>query len=210
MIRNALFKHWQDLLSKCGLIDTNKDGHSMEGGVFTSIMNEYTSPRRFVQYPNLILRMIEEYKAAGGQDMAIEFAVWFINYSSRKKKVFKITEAVTAADKALELLKSDDGFRERVRQLLLCNEKQELVGCHILSDLNLLTLGTNLTEFASWRRDLRNEYPSMSNQWYSQFQCNYFDKLLKQESIFKTPYFRAKYEASARKNIVALLNEAGL
>lgn len=199
---SKLKKYWGALMVKMGL--NNESGID----IFEDLILQHSGPKRFFHNTANLLSMLEEYKVAHGQDMAIEFSIWFLNHSLDMKIAIRMNKTIEAMTKSLVNLGASPAFRKKVNRLILsvANEGGPIsIEEKILSDIRLASLGMNLTQFATSRALIRNEYPQMSNYLFAQFQMNYLKRLLSKDKIYYTQYFIEKYEAKARMNLMGLI-----
>jgi pantetheine-phosphate adenylyltransferase len=73
-------------------------------------------------------------------------------------------------------------------------------------DIDMAILGYSESEFDAYEANIRREYAFASDAEYTAGRLNFLRTLLAKNAIFKTNYFKNKYEASARDNINRLIN----
>lgn len=76
-----------------------------------------------------------------------------------------------------------------------------------LCDIDVAILGYSASEFEQYEKAIRQEYGCFDDEQYKAGRVSFFKKLLDNKAIYKTPYFRMKYEVHARANIEKLINE---
>jgi pantetheine-phosphate adenylyltransferase len=74
-------------------------------------------------------------------------------------------------------------------------------------DIDMAILGYAEHEFEQYEANIRREYAFASDADYKAGRGHFLQTLLASEQIFKTDYFKSKYEASARANIKNLLKQ---
>lgn len=115
--------------------------------------------------------------------------------------------------------KSADLAVHRLTDIGFPKEKAKLCHTHILAtkshavnnvcDSNLFTdadlsiLGYTWDKYESYYNQIRKEYSYYPNLLYNPGRKKVLQHFLSMEHIFKTPYFREKYEEIARKNLAA-------
>lgn len=74
-------------------------------------------------------------------------------------------------------------------------------------DIDMAILGYSESEFDAYETNIRREYAFASDADYAAGRLNFLRTLLAKTAIFKTDYFKNKYEESARDNIKRLINQ---
>jgi pantetheine-phosphate adenylyltransferase len=74
-------------------------------------------------------------------------------------------------------------------------------------DIDMAILGYSEDEFDNYEANIRREYAFASDELYKLGRSHFLQKLLDSERIFKTDYFKNKYEDSARANIKKLIKK---
>ncbi|MBC9798565.1 HD domain-containing protein [Sinomicrobium weinanense] len=78
---------------------------------------------------------------------------------------------------------------------------------NFLLDIDLSILGKPTTEYQVYCRNIRKEYKIYPDFMYRKGRKNVLKNLLNLDSIFKTEFFKAKYENQAKENIINELNQ---
>ncbi|MEM7193733.1 MAG: hypothetical protein AAF402_02200 [Pseudomonadota bacterium] len=76
----------------------------------------------------------------------------------------------------------------------------------LVVDLDLSGMGLSFEKFMRDGVGVRRELSHLSDDDYLQGQNQFFERLIEKERIYHTDFFYNLYEASARKNITAVLN----
>ena len=172
---------------------------------WTEIENEYSAETRY--YHNLahIDNMLSELK----------------NIESNVKEKDALLFSIYYHDIIYNTAKSDNEFksamlfkkrieRTKFTQLGKCVQQIELTKEHelsidndtnILLDIDLSILGKSNKEYQEYSEDIRREYKMYSDYEYKNGRKKVLIELLKAPSIYKTDYFKEKYEAIARNNL---------
>ena len=74
-------------------------------------------------------------------------------------------------------------------------------------DIDLAILGYSASAFDQYEQAIRQEYGYFDDDKYKAGRLSFLRKLLDSKAIYKTPYFRMKYEVHARANIERLIDE---
>ena len=76
---------------------------------------------------------------------------------------------------------------------------------NILLDLDLIILGQSHKEYLKYTRNIRKEYKIYPDFIYSKGRKKVLSKILEKDSIYKTDFFKKRYEYQARKNLTSEL-----
>lgn len=79
------------------------------------------------------------------------------------------------------------------------------VDTDMVCDIDMAILGYPEQDFTEYERNIRAEYAFASDSQYKTGRIHFLSTLLQQPAIFKTEYFKKKYEAAARINIQTLI-----
>lgn len=82
----------------------------------------------------------------------------------------------------------------------------DIVTC-VLIDADLSILGQKPATFARYERQIREEYAWVPSDAYAIGRTHVLQSFLKRGSIYATSFFRDRYEAAARRNIVKTLKQ---
>jgi pantetheine-phosphate adenylyltransferase len=74
-------------------------------------------------------------------------------------------------------------------------------------DIDMAILGYSEQNFDDYEANIRREYAFASDAQYSAGRLHFLRTLLAKDTIFKTDYFKNKYEAAARENISRLISQ---
>jgi len=139
---------------------------------------------------------------------ALQFA-WFFHDSvfDPSAKDNEIQSADFAESIAKKMCVSDE-FIQVVRDLIIVTHRpiipQDLDECLII-DIDMENLGWNFDDFSEQTNLIRQELPDVSDSDFSKTTTDLFNSILKKDSVFLTPFFKEKYELSARKNLYKVL-----
>lgn len=134
----------------------------------------------------------------------ISFSVFYhdvIYDSSSKLNEEKSAEFAEAKLKKLGLSKTD--IRDISEQILATKSHQnsENNDTNYLLDVDLSILGKDIETYLKYTKQIRKEYSIYPDFLYKPGRRKVLQHFLELESIFKTEYFREKYEIRARENI---------
>ncbi|SEM43299.1 Predicted metal-dependent phosphohydrolase, HD superfamily [Chryseobacterium taichungense] len=135
---------------------------------------------------------------------AITFSVFYhdviYNVSSKTNE----EKSAEFARKHLRKLCTDTDLAEKVSQQIIATKLHvsEDSDTNYLLDADLSVLGQKSEKYIEYTQKIRKEYSIYPDLLYKPGRKKVLHHFLESESIFKTNYFREKYEDQARKNIL--------
>jgi len=76
----------------------------------------------------------------------------------------------------------------------------------LVCDVDLSILGRGPVEFAEYERRIREEYRNVSEPVYRMGRSAVLSSLLARDPLYRSPYFRSRYESTARRNLIQALD----
>ncbi|MDB6123196.1 MAG: N-methyl-D-aspartate receptor subunit [Pedosphaera sp.] len=139
---------------------------------------------------------------------AIEAAIWFhdIIYDTHAKDNEERSAAL--AQSTLKAVGLTDNFTENVFKLILATKHTSMpsgLDATLLVDVDLSILGQSQAKFDEYERQIREEYNWVDAQAFAIGRSSVLKSFLERSSIYSTDFFRSKYEAKARENIIQSL-----
>lgn len=119
--------------------------------------------------------------------------------SNEEKSALKATERLTE----LRLHQNDITFISDQILATKHHQKSENEDTNYLLDADLSILGKDLDTYLAYTRMIRKEYSIYPDLLYKPGRKKVLKHFLELENIFKTHYFKNKYESQARSNIAA-------
>ncbi|MBM3734722.1 MAG: N-methyl-D-aspartate receptor NMDAR2C subunit [Acidobacteria bacterium] len=175
--------------------------------VFRDLESRYSEPGR--AYHGLVhiahcLGELRGYPAGSEDTTAVEFALWFHDavYDSRAGDNEERSAAL-ARQAALEA-GLPAGFANQVTALILATKhsaEPDSPEARLLTDIDLSILGQPDAVFDNYARGIRQEYAWVPFQDFAQGRRRVLEAFAARNTIFSTPFFRAKYEQIARANL---------
>jgi len=110
------------------------------------------------------------------------------------------------SEKHLQQIDAEVGFIEKISQQIMATKFHEESGdndTNYLVDADLSVLGQEPENYKDYTQKIRKEYSIYPDFLYNPGRRKVLRHFLESESIFKTEYFREKYEQQARKNILS-------
>ncbi|MGI9582310.1 HD domain-containing protein [Chryseobacterium sp. RRHN12] len=179
--------------------------------LWNEIETRYSEKSRY--YHNLLhlenmFRELDDVKGNISGFTAISFSVFYhdIIYDVTSKS--NEEKSAAAAEKRLtELHVNKDDISVISEQIIATKSHQLSVhnDTNYLLDADLSVLGKDFKTYMEYTRNIRKEYSVYPDFLYKPGRKKVLKHFLELESIFKTEYFKEKYEAQAKENIEAEL-----
>lgn len=179
--------------------------------LWNEIETRYSEKGR--HYHNLLhlenmFRELEDVKGNISDFTVISFSVFYhdIIYDATSKSNEE-KSAATAEKRLAELHVSKDDISV-ISEQIIDTKSHQLSGhndTNYLLDADLSVLGKDLNTYMEYTRNIRKEYSVYPDFLYKPGRKKVLKHFLELESIFKTEYFKEKYEVQAKENIEAEL-----
>lgn len=188
--------------------------HYTEGGnlsfvnqTFDELLHAYNSNKRHYHDLNHVihlLHLLENYRFQVNDYDALYLAIWFhdaIYVAGRNDNEQKSAEwAKSFLSKTLMPIEQI----EKIYRYILTTQTHETTGENDLNyflDFDLSILGADEEIYDIYARQIKEEYSFFGSFLYSIGRKKILKRLLELPSIYKTEYFKDKYETIARQNI---------
>ena len=200
----TLKKIWTDLAEKYCLDNLLIDQ------CFDKLQKAYSEKHRYYHNIEHIKSMLMEINSSKNyldkQDELL-FAAWFHDIIYNPKKHDNEGESAEAAVKMLKQLSVPDEKIQKVKELILAtaNHTNNLEPDSDLSfflDCDLKVLGTERKEYLLYAQNIRKEYKHVLSFLYSRERKKILKRFIESPTIYRTEYFRNKYEEQAKSNIL--------
>lgn len=177
--------------------------------LWKEIETQYTEKGR--HYHNLLhlenmFRELGNVKGNISDFTALSFSVFYhdIIYNASSKSNEE-KSALKAAERLTELGLSQDFITHISDQILATQLHQKSIDedTNYLLDADLSILGKDFESYLTYTRMIRKEYSIYPDLLYKPGRKKVLKHFLELSSIFKTDYFKTKYEVQARSNIAA-------
>lgn len=179
--------------------------------LWKEIETKYTEKNRY--YHNLLhlenmFRELETVKNDISDYLTVSFSVFYhdIIYNATSQSNEE-NSAITAESRLRELGVNESEIKIISSQIIatkqhLLSENHDL---NYLLDADLSILGKDFGIYLDYTRKIRKEYSIYPDLLYKPGRKKVLKHFLELESIFKTAYFKEKYEAQAKENIATEL-----
>lgn len=171
------------------------------------IEKKYSGKSRHYHNLQHLENMFEEIDAVRNQIEKfdnISFSIFYhdIIYDATSK--LNEEKSADAAKERLESLDvNNDDIQKVYKQILSTksHQKSEDEDANFLLDADLSILGKNSETYSEYTKQIRKEYSIYPDFLYKSGRKKVLQHFLELESIYKTGFFRNKYETQARQNI---------
>jgi len=179
--------------------------------LWNEIETSYSEKGRY--YHNLLhlenmFKELEEVKNNISDFTAVSFSVFYhdIIYDATSKSNEE-KSAVKAEKRLTELHINNDKITIISEQILATksHQKSDYEDTNYLLDADLSVLGKDFKTYLEYTQNIRKEYSIYPDFLYKPGRKKVLKHFLELESIFKTDYFKDKYEMQAKENIAAEL-----
>ena len=135
---------------------------------------------------------------------SVELALWFHDVIYDPKRGDNESASAYLAAEWLAEINVAPSKIERVKQLIQITGHRgepKNPGEELIADIDLSILGINTDYYERYAAAIRQEYAHVPDAEYRDGRASILRGFLDREWIFRTEFFRVKYEAAARKNI---------
>ena len=197
---DSLRHRWRDLWRRLGV--AGKHTPPLE-----PLLETYEAPWR--DYHNLehIAHCLDEFDRVKGKCInpdAVELAIWFHDLVYDPKRHDNEAQSARAAERTLGEARIARQTVEHVTALILATthvSPPSEEDSKILVDIDLSILGQPAAVFDEYERGIRREYAHVDEQAFRAGRSAILRRFLEGQTIYTTPDFQERYEASARQNL---------
>lgn len=188
--------------------------------ILRKLILAYSEPHRGYHTLEHIVSMLDEFEDVSifaTDSNAVQFAIWYhdVIYDV-KHDLLRESNEERSALLALEDLRKLGIPTKRVEsacQMIRATSHQG--GVKVLSqdeqfllDLDLAILGKDRDTFRRYNSGIRYEYSSVPDDIYEPERTKILSMFFEREPLYLTPFFREKYEDSAKQNLARTLNRS--
>jgi predicted metal-dependent HD superfamily phosphohydrolase len=144
---------------------------------------------------------------------AVSFAVFYHDVIYNAVSKSNEEKSAEVARKNLQKLGFDSTFIQKVSDQIIAtkfHKQSDDNDINYLLDADLSILGSESEKYVSYTQKIRKEYSIYPDLLYKPGRKKALEHFLKSESIFKTEYFKEKYELRARENILSEIEALSL
>lgn len=187
------------------LISHYSDDHKYNENCWNEIEHNYTASNRHYHNMGHLDHMCHELNPIKSEVRNLDAFLFSIFYHDI---IYKSTRSDNEYRSALAFEKTIG--KTSFKSIDYCKSQIEATKEHqlskdrdtnILLDLDLSILGTNPQQYLEYAAAVRKEYSIYPDFMYCSGRKKVLKKMLEQESIYKTEFFKEKYECQANKNL---------
>lgn len=195
------------------LLKTYSSSQAQIGGLWNELEQHYSSVGRYYHTLNHVSGLIAVLDTATEHVECMEALLFAAFYHDVIYDVLQQDNEERSADLATQRL-AELNMPAKVAQLcnrhILATKKHEYSDCtdtNLFTDADLAILGAVPALYDEYRANIRREYCIYPDEIYRQGRIKVLEHFLAMPTIYKTSFFRERYEAQARENITAELAE---
>ncbi|OFY83692.1 MAG: hypothetical protein A3F72_12830 [Bacteroidetes bacterium RIFCSPLOWO2_12_FULL_35_15] len=170
----------------------------------------YYEPERYYHNMQHIQSMLEEIYNCKNNSLDIDsllFATWFHDVSYNPKSHTNEAESAALAIVLLKQLDVPEVKIQTVQKLILSTINHTKAtnsdtNLNFFLDCDLKILGATKEEYMLYAENIRKEYKHVIGFIYRMERKKVLKRFIESASIYRTDYFRNKYEEQARSNIL--------
>lgn len=174
---------------------------------WTEIENNYSTKSRY--YHNLphlenMFEEIEHVKDKIKNFNTISFSIFYHDVIYDATSKLNEEKSADVAKERLEILGVNNDDIQRIYEQILStksHQKSEDEDTNFLLDADLSILGKSSQVYVEYTKQIRKEYSIYLDFLYKPGRKKVLQHFLELESIYKTEFFKNKYETQARENI---------
>lgn len=201
--QNILKRQWFDLTDS-----TNE----LSGEIFCGIIANYTNENRY--YHNLdhigsMIALAHEYSNEIHNKTAFYFAIFYhdlIYDTSRNDNEVRSAECAINDVEKLHLDKSTIADTNSLILATRYHNGQSSEDINLFIDMDLAILGSPKEQYELYMNNIRKEYSLYSDMQYKKGRIDVLRYFSDMRFIYKTEFFRERFEQNARRNILFEIN----
>jgi predicted metal-dependent HD superfamily phosphohydrolase len=190
------------------------DATGGEASAFDRLEAAYGEPHRAYHTAEHIRDCLDRLDEStnGPIDPPLEAAIWFHDAVYDPRRDDNEAASTTLAGQLLADARIPAGSAIEVRRLILLTRHLDIPSDpagRLICDVDLSILGRDPAEFQEFERSIRAEYAWVPEPQYREGRARILAGFLARPELYQTPYFRNRYEESARRNLQALIARLG-
>jgi predicted metal-dependent HD superfamily phosphohydrolase len=181
--------------------------------IFAKLRRAYDEPHRAyhdMQHLADCLQQLDCVRDQAIAPMRLEMSLWYHDaiYDPRASNNEARSAALARSD--LHAAHVPCAHIEAIDQLIMATKHDsaaESLDAALLVDIDLSILGRSHEEFEMYDRAIRAEYAWVPADQYRAGRSAVLERFLARPAIYTTPWFRARYEVAARRNLALALEQ---
>lgn len=184
--------------------------------IFAKLQRAYHEPQRAYHNDRHLLDCLQQFDCVRDQAIApmqVEFAIWYHDAIYDPQASDNEARSAAWARRDLQQGRVQPARVEAIDDLIMATKHDsaaETPDAALLVDIDLSILGRSREEFVYYDQAIRAEYAWVPEDEYRLGRSAVLERLLARPSIYTTPWFRARYETAARRNLAVALEQLQL
>lgn len=171
------------------------------------LVSAYSEPTRFYHTAEHIAACLSELE--GIRELlqfpdAVEWALWLHDVVYNPQASDNEEQSARVSEQILYAAQAELSFIERTTDLILATRHNgsppDMDTCYLV-DIDLTILGSSPVLFATYEENIRREYAWVPEMLYRTKRKEILASFLHRASIYRTDFFRSRYEQQARENL---------
>lgn len=181
-------------------------------GWYERLAHAYADPQRHYHTQQHIAECLTEFDQAkhlARQPITVEMALWFHDAVYNPAAGDNEEQSAMLAKQYLLQNKATSALVETVTKLILAtknHETDENVDAGLMVDVDLSILGREEKRFFEYEEQIRQEYIWVPKSVFASKRAEILERFLARPHLYKTSWFRNKFERQARENLTASIN----
>lgn len=210
---------WFNLFDKIGIkynYASEESGKTQLNYQFLQLFYRYSEKGRYYHTPKHVLDCLNELEDA--QELAeapeaVSLALWFHDVVYNPQSKDNEEKSKQYSEGVLQKIKLPEGLIQKTNNLILFTQhlnEPVTIDEKLIVDIDLSILGKNKEDFNEYEKNIRKEYAWVCQEEFKVGRKKVLELFLNRNSIYKTNFFKEKYEKQARINLeksISCLNE---
>jgi predicted metal-dependent HD superfamily phosphohydrolase len=180
---------------------------------FTRLEHAYAEPHRAYHNATHLLDCLQQFDCVADQAIApaeLEFALWYHDAIYDPRVLDNEAQSAAWARRDLHAARVSPARIEAIDELIMATKHDGAAlspDAALLVDIDLSILGRSREEFEHYDRAIRKEYAWVPEDQYRAGRSAVLERFLARPTIYTTPWFRARYEKVARRNLTLAIEQ---
>ena len=184
--------------------------------IFAKLQRAYHEPQRAYHNDRHLLDCLQQFDCIRDQAIApaqVEIAIWYHDAIYDPRASDNEARSAAWARRDLQQGRVHPERVEAIDDLIMATKHDtaaESPDAALLVDIDLSILGRSREEFDHYDQAIRSEYAWVPEDEYRLGRSAVLERLLARPAIYATPWFRARYEKHARRNLALAVEQLQL
>jgi len=180
---------------------------------FAKLQAAYDQPQRAYHNAEHLLDCLQQFDCVYDQALApieLEIALWYHDAIYDPRAMDNEAQSAAWARRDLHAARVAHPRIEVIDDLIMATKhdgESLSPDAALLVDIDLSILGRSPAEFDQYDKAIRTEYAWVPEDQYRAGRGAVLERFLARPAIYSTPWFRARYEKAARRNLTRALDQ---